>query len=354
MKKKTIRTSALLLALLLLAASLGGCATKSMDAADSVAYNTKAESSSAAMSYGAAKDEPAEAPEIEGESSINTIGYDDTLDAETGESTDTAQTDESLGDKMIYSADLSIQTTEYDAAISALESAVTGFGGFVESSNTYGDLRYNDDGSTRIVDRSANYTVRIPAERFGEFLTQANGLGNVLSTNRYAQNVTSQYTDYEARLSSLRTQEERLLSLLEKAEDVESLVALEERLADVRYETESIERNLRNLDRKIAYSTVTIYLQEVEVYTPTKSVQRTFGEKLSDALSDGWRSFTRGFQRLCINLVYSLPGIVLFLVIAGAAVLLLLRLCRKYKARKAKKVAAREEAARAENGKEEN
>lgn len=353
MKKRTIRTSALLFALLLLAASLGGCATKSMDASDSVAYNTT-ESSSAAMSYGAVKEDAAEAPETDGESSINTIAYDDTLDAETGESTDTAQTGESLGDKMIYSADLSIQTTEYDAAISALESAVTGFGGFVESSNTYGDLRYNDDGSTRIVDRSANYTVRIPAERFGEFLTQANGLGNVLSTNRYAQNVTSQYTDYEARLSSLRTQEERLLSLLEKAEDVESLVALEERLADVRYETESIERNLRNLDRKIAYSTVTIYLQEVEVYTPTKSVQRTFGEKLSDALSGGWSSFTRSFQRLCINLVYSLPGIVLFLVIAGAAVLILLRLCRKYKARKAKKAAAREAAARAENGKEEN
>ena len=60
---------------------------------------------------------------------------------------------------------------------------------------------------------------------------------------------------------------------------MESLVALEERLADVRYETESIERNLRNMDMQIRYSTVSIDLDEVEIYTPTVTVQRTFGER---------------------------------------------------------------------------
>ena len=246
---------------------------------------------------------------------------------------------ESLADKMIYSANLEIQTTEYDAAIAALESSVTAFGGFVEQSNTYGDIRYNDDGTSRVVNRMADYVVRVPAKRFQEFLSQADGLGNVLSCNRYAENVTSHYTDQEARLASLYTQEERLLSMLEKSEDVESLIALEERLADVRYEIESIERNLRNLDRRIAYSSVTISLHEVEIYTPTKPVQRTFGEKLSDALTDGWRSFSRGVQYFLIDLVYALPGIILFLLIAGAAVLIALRLRKKHKAKKAAKAA---------------
>ena len=133
--------------------------------------------------------------------------------------------------------------------------------------------------------------------------------------------------------------------MLEKSEDVESLIALEERLADVRYEIESIERNLRNLDRRIAYSSVTISLHEVEIYTPTKPVQRTFGEKLSDALTDGWRSFSRGVQYFLIDLVYALPGIILFLLIAGAAVLIALRLRKKHKAKKAAKAAkAAEEA----------
>lgn len=333
---KKVRLFAGLLALLLLAASFSACAAKSSDEM----YNSAADDSkSESWAYDAEPEAPAETEEAFPEANINTIGYD--AAADTDDSVSNAQLDsESLADKMIYSADLTIQTTEYDDAISALESAVTNFGGFIERSNTYGDLRYNDDGSTRIVNRSADYTVRIPATRFGEFLAQADGLGNVLSTNRYAENVTSQYTDYEARLSSLRTQEERLLSMLEQTEDVESLIALEERLSDVRYELESIERNLRNLDRKIAYSTITISLQEVEIYTPTKPVQRTFGEKIRDAFSDGWRNFTRGFQSFVIDLIYALPGLILFLLIVGTAILLLVKLCKKRRLRKNRQKAA--------------
>ena len=341
---KKIRILALVLALLL-TASLAACAAKSSgamayDNTASAADNYKTEETSAEM--------PAEAPmmaEPESEwteNSITTQSYDEQSNA-TNEATDDAPT-ESLADKMIYSANLEIQTTEYDAAVAALEKAVQDFGGFVERSNTYGDIRRNDDGTSQVVNRYADYTVRIPASRFSEFLTQADGLGNVLSCNRYAENVTSQYTDYEARLSSLRTQEERLLSMLEKSDDVDSLIALEERLADVRYETESIERNLRNLDRQIAYSTVSVGLQEVEIYTPTKPVQRTFGEKMHDALSEGWSSFVRSLQYFLIDLTYSLPGLILFVLIVAAVIFVLLCIRRRVKAKKAAKKAAAEAA----------
>lgn len=330
--KKT-RFLALVLALVL-TCSLAACAAKS---AAPMAYDNTASAADQYKSDAVSAEMPAEAPTMEeterAENSITTQSYAGQDDAASDAPT------ESLADKMIYSANLEIQTTEYDAAIAALESSVTAFGGFVEQSNTYGDIRYNDDGTSRVVNRMADYVVRVPATRFQEFLSQADGLGNVLSCNRYAENVTSHYTDQEARLASLYTQEERLLSMLEKSEDVESLIALEERLADVRYEIESIERNLRNLDRRIAYSSVTISLHEVEIYTPTKPVQRTFGEKLSDALTDGWRSFSRGVQYFLIDLVYALPGIILFLLIAGAAVLIALRLRKNHKAKKAAKAA---------------
>ena len=55
--------------------------------------------------------------------------------------------------------------------------------------------------------------------------------------------------------------------MLSKSEDVETLIALEQRLSDVRYEIESIERSLRNYDMQIRYSTVELDLREVEVYT---------------------------------------------------------------------------------------
>lgn len=321
------RILALTLSLLLLAAVLTGCAASSK----SMAMDSSAPASQWNGAYDtAAVDEPME----------EETAYDDAADA--GFTTSAAGGDlsyeQSLSDyaaKIIYSASISAETTEFDEAVSRIEAMVASYQGFVESSNIYGNTRYNDDGTTNVVDRHASYTLRIPAEKFEQFLSETSSVGNVLSTNRYAENVTSTYTDYEARLSSLNTQEERLLAMLEKTEDVESLVALEERLADVRYEIESIERNLRNMDTQIRYSTVSIDLDEVEIYTPTAAVQRTFGEKLADAFADGWRGFGRGLQRFALSLTEALPALLLLAVIVIVIVVVIKRCIKKAKAKKA-------------------
>ena len=240
-----------------------------------------------------------------------------------------------FSEKIIYSGHVNLETTDFDEAIAALDRAVREYGGFVQDSSVDGWSRDNGDGTFTVMDRSANYVVRIPCAKFDAFMAMTNGIGNVTSSSRTAENVTSQYTDYEARLSSLNTQEERLLAMLEKSEDLESLITLEQRLSEVRYEIESIERNLRNLDQRLAYSTVTLWLQEVEVYTPTVTVQRTFGEKLSDAFADGWRGFVRGLQGFVLWLAESLPSLVVLAVIAGGVVLVIVRI-RKRAKRKAK------------------
>ena len=146
------------------------------------------------------------------------------------------------------------------------------------------------------------------------------GIGNVISSGRSAENVTSQYTDYEARLSSLKTQEERLLAMLSESGDLESLIALEARLSEVRYEIESIERNLRNLDQRLAYSTINLEIREVEVYTPTANTQRSFGEKIADAFRDSWKGFGRGCQNLAIWFVAALPTLLVLAAFAASIV----------------------------------
>ena len=252
------------------------------------------------------------------------FAYDTVATTEAGSgAAETPEPDDSVADytaKIIYTASVSIETTEFDKAVAALESQVQKIGGFVESSNVTGDTQYNSDGTTSIVNRWAYYTVRIPCEQFEAFLHETEGFGNVISTSRDAQNVTSAYTDYEARLSSLNTQEGRLLDMLSKSEDVETLIALEQRLSDVRYEIESIERSLRNYDMQIRYSTVELDLREVEVYTPTVPVRRTFGQKLSDSLSDGWTGFARGVQNVILGLAAALPALVLLAVIVIAVI----------------------------------
>ena len=325
MKKQSIL--AILIAALLVLTIFTGCAANSkMAPADTASapngyYDSKQE---------AAAETPMEAPAEPEEE----FAYDTVATTEAGGGAETPEPDDSVADytaKIIYTASVSIETTEFDKAVAALESQVQKIGGFVESSNVTGDTQYNADGTTSIVNRWAYYTVRIPCEQFESFLHETEGFGNVTSTSRDAQNVTSAYTDYEARLSSLNTQEERLLDMLSKSEDVETLIALEQRLSDVRYEIESIERSLRNYDMQIKYSTVNLDLREVEVYTPTVPVRRTFGQKLSDSLSDGWTGFTRGVQNVILGLAAALPALVLLAVIVIAAIVLVKKARRKRK-----------------------
>lgn len=337
MKKRSIL--AILLAALLALTIFTGCAasTNSM-AADSApqtpgaSYNSKSEAAAAEMPM----EEPAAAEEfVEAEE----FAYDTVATTEAGGgAAETPEPDDSVADytaKIIYTASVSIETTEFDKAVAALENQVQKIGGFVESSNVTGDTQYNSDGTTTVVNRWAYYTVRIPCDHFESFLHETEGFGNVTSTSRDAQNVTSAYTDYEARLSSLNTQEERLLDMLAKSEDVETLIALEQRLSDVRYEIESIERNLRNYDMQIKYSTVNLDLREVEVYTPTVPVRRTFSQKLADSLSDGWNGFTRGIQNVILGLASALPALILLAVITAAVIVCIKKARKKRKAKKA-------------------
>ena len=332
MKKRSIL--AILLAMLLALTMLAGCGatSKSMAAADSA----PAES----YQYNMTAESPAEEPaSMETKADYDTAETEeayDTVATEAGGGAETPEPDDSVADytaKIIYTASVSIETTEFDKAVAALENQVQKIGGFVESSNVTGDTQYNSDGTTSIVNRWAYYTVRIPCEQFEAFLHETEGFGNVISTSRDAQNVTSAYTDYEARLSSLNTQEERLLDMLSKSEDVETLIALEQRLSDVRYEIESIERSLRNYDMQIKYSTVNLDLREVEVYTPTVPVRRTFSQKLADSLSDGWTGFARGVQNVILGLASALPALVLLAVIVIVVIVLVKNARKKRRAK---------------------
>ncbi len=336
--KERMRIPALLLTLLL-ALSLTACSAGS-DAAMSAGNGM----------YGVTADAPAMEPmapedavmeEADTNFSMSTtesLSQSDSIDPSGGAEVP------AFAEKIIYSGHANIETTDFDNAIANLERTVKLYEGFIETSNTGGDTQRRNDGTTALVNRWADYTVRIPSARFDEFMAAAGEIvGNITSSGRSAQNVTTEYTDYEARLDSLTIQEERLLALLEESGDLESLITLEERLSEVRYEIESIERNLRNLDQRLAYSDVNLYIREVEVYTPTVPVTRSFGEKLSDAFADGWISFSRGLQNFTIGLVEVLPMLLLWLVILAAALLVIRKLVRRHRVKSAPQPAAKPE-----------
>lgn len=239
-------------------------------------------------------------------------------------------------DKIIYSANVQVETTDFDTSIARLNELVEEYGGWVESSSVNGS-NYVDRSRGAVSRRSANYTLRIPSDRFQELMSSLSDLGNVPYTHIYTENVTAQYYDVQARLTAYSAQEQRLLEMMELAESVEDIILLEDRLTEVRYSIESLQTSLNNWDRQVSFSSVYLDLNEVQVYSPEPQVQPSYGQRLLRALKSGLSDFGDFFKELLILLVGALPTLLLLGGIAAAVIVLVKK---KRAARKARRAAA--------------
>ena len=330
---KMKKTCALLLALLILV-SLAGCGSSSY--AKSESAPNYAPAPAAGLSYAADYDaayieEPMMAEESYGGFSASEANARDDSPADAPSAGDIAV------DKIIYSASATIETTDFDDTLAKLEELIAHYGGFIESSSVSGNNYYHTSHGYSS-QRSASYRVRIPSRDFGTVMNSLSELGNVPYSNTYTENITSQYYDVQARLNAYRTQEQSLLDMMEKAETVKDLLEIQEQLSDVRYHIESLQSTLTNWDRQVSYSTITLSVEEVQVYTPEAKL--SFGEQLSLALSRGIRGMGEFFRDLLLWLLEALPALILLSAIVVLVVFLVRRIRRRAKARREKKLAA--------------
>ena len=247
-------------------------------------------------------------------------------------------------DKIIYSSDVTVETTEFDETIGKISALVEEFGGWIESSSVSGSNYYQKSRGTAAA-RDASYTLRIPSSRFQELMDGLSGLGNVPYSHIYTENVTAQYYDTQAHLKAYQTQETRLLEMMEIAVTVEDVIIIEDRLTELRYQIESLQSRLNNWDRRVSYSTISLSVKEVKVYTPEEKVEPTYGEELLQALKDGLNNAGQFLKDLLVFLVEVLPVLLILVPVIWLVVWLLKILVRKIRTgmekRKAKKRAAK-------------
>ena len=237
-------------------------------------------------------------------------------------------------DKIIYSANVQVETTDFDGSMAKLDELIDQYGGWVESSSVNGS-NYADRSRGNVSRRSASYVLRFPSDRFDELMGSLSVLGNVPYTHVYTENVTAQYYDVQARLTAYTAQEQRLLEMMELAETVEDIIILEDRLTEVRYQIERLQSSLNNWDRQVSYSTVYLDLTEVQEYTPEPQVQPSFGQRLLGALQDGLRAVGSFFEGLLFGLTEALPALLLIAALALIPILLIRKARKKRKARRA-------------------
>ena len=234
--------------------------------------------------------------------------------------------------KLIRDAILDVETEQYDKFTAELGKAIIEAGGYVESSSESGNT-YNYTNS-----RYQHMTIRIPAEKLDSFLNSVSSLATVTSKEISVKEITGQYISTQSRIKALETEYDALLKILAKAEKISDLITIQDRLTEINAELERNKTTLKTYDEQIAYSTVTMSIDEVQRVTTTME-NRTFGQELKSRLSDNLYSISEDARAFAIWFLSSLPYILIFAVIAAIAIIIVRRVMKSKKAKQKKHTA---------------
>ena len=215
--------------------------------------------------------------------------------------------------KIIYTADMSLETKEFDEAQQALEDVVNELGGYFESRSVNQGGHY----------RSLDCTVRVPVKNFITFLDRAGETAHVTNRSEYLEDVSEAYYDQEARLATQRIKLERLQELLGKAENMADIITIESAISETELQIEYLTGSLRQYDSQINYSTVSIYLREVYRLSTDEEAPVTFGDRIASAFSSGLSSGVANLDDFAIFVARNWLSLLILIAVIAAAVLFL-------------------------------
>ncbi len=242
--------------------------------------------------------------------------------------------------KLIKNVNLDVETEQFDTLLPSIEQRVAALGGYIEEMSSYsrGNQYAKDYQGTKYL-RYASITARVPRQNLEIFLEEIGEQTNVTSRSESVTDVTLQYVDLESHKKALLTEQDRLLELMERAESVEDIIAIESRLSEVRYQIESMEAQLRTFDNKIDYSTVYLGVDEVERYSPSESAST--GERIRRGFSESVEGVGSGIQDALIWFVINLPYLFVW-IITIVIIIVIVRIFVKVLAKRAAKRTARQ------------
>ena len=221
--------------------------------------------------------------------------------------------------KLIRTVDLEVETKEYESLMKSIQDKIVELGGYIENEYSYNGSTTQGKSATRY----SNMIIRIPDNKLDEFVSVMGDISNVVSKRSTASDVTLQYTDLESKRDMYRAELESLNALLEKADTIEDIYYLTERITEVRYNIESMERQLRLYDNQVDYATINLNVSEVQVLTPQVIEEKTTKEEIKEGWAASWENIKNGFVNFGKNFVINSPYLIralAFLAIGFAVV----------------------------------
>lgn len=188
-----------------------------------------------------------------------------------------------------------IKNAEIAVSVNSIEKTIQEVTKIVQQQQ--GDLLGFQDQKPKDANRhTASMQIRIPQNQLETTLDTLAKLGTVQRRTLTAEDVTDQLVDNEARLRNLRKQESTLLKIMERSGSVGDVLKVADQLSKVRQNIEQIDAQLKNLRSRVAYSTITLTLEENVATTPPEI-------PLNSQVKETWNQATHSLGELAVGLI---------------------------------------------------
>ena len=322
MMKRRIMT----VALAVLAAALTGCGSSDSSGAYAPeapeeyksAYEADDQVAAAEEYYDGYEEYDYDEYPVEESAKMTASGADASMDDATVNEADAESVNsKGLGRMLIKNVYLRVESEDVEVMVKNVERRVDSLGGYIESTNIE-NTKYSS--SER---KTATIIARVPVEKLDGFVDEVEGQSNVLSKNSNAEDVTLRYVDMQSKLESYEIEYDRINELLKQADDLDTIIALESRLTEVRYQIESYGAQLKQMKNQATYSTVTLNIEQVIEYTPVVVAEKTRLERMSEGFIKNCKRVWNGLLDFLVGLVIALPVLLIWAVIIIVIVLII-------------------------------
>ncbi len=150
---------------------------------------------------------------------------------------------------------VSLEVGQVEDAVVAIEALVGQAGGHVASRSDAGG-------------RNAHLAVRVPSASLDSVIESIVSLGTVTHRRVTAEDVTEQVVDTEARLRNLTALRDRLRALLDQAEGVQDVLAIEKELARVQADLDALQARLDALKDQADLAALSVSIHRRRILGP--------------------------------------------------------------------------------------
>lgn len=228
-------------------------------------------------------------------------GADRAYDSPTNAESDIPPTKSDGGDpdvaekKEIITYNIEFKVQNVNSALESTGELAGDYGGWTDSQ------RYNT-GKTN----SGHITVRIPTQNVSSFLQDTENSWKLESKNQDKRDVTSRYTELSLELENKRQELKRLEGMMNRTNDVDNLIKVQERMSEIRSRVQYLENEMEGIDEKVDYTEIRIGFEEPESFTAEFELRETF--------SNAFRGIFESLKLIVVGTGYLLP----FALIAAA------------------------------------